>query len=130
MRRGIAVVRYADNGKAEVMLAEPLRRRREPTGSFEQQLSDGRWLLVTDRRMRNGGIAGLRIDITALKQAQAALRVSEERLARTREHLALAQRMARVGSLIREIKTGTVEWSDELYRLYGLEPGSVPQTFE
>jgi PAS domain S-box-containing protein len=130
MRRGIALGRFTDNGNAEEMLAERVRRHREAGGAFEQPLSDGRWLLVTDRRMRNGGIAGLRIDITALKQAQAALRLSEERLARNREHLALAQRMAQVGSLIREIKTGAVEWSDELYRIYGLERGSVPPSFE
>jgi PAS domain S-box-containing protein len=130
MRRGIALGRFTDNGNPEQMLAERVRRHREAGGAFEQPLSDGRWLLVTDRRMRNGGIAGLRIDITALKQAQAALRVSEERLARTREHLALAQRMAQVGSLIRDIKTGAVEWSDELYRIYGLERGSAPPAFE
>ncbi|MGH7124800.1 MAG: sensor histidine kinase, partial [Stellaceae bacterium] len=68
--------------------------------------------------------------ITALKQAQAALRVSEEGLGRTREHLALAQRMAQVGSLIRDLKTNAVEWSDELYRIYGLERGTAPPAFE
>ena len=130
MRRGIAVGRFAHAGNPEKMLAERIRRHREAGGAFEQRLADGRWLLVTDRRMRNGGIAGLRIDITALKQAQAALRVSEESLGRTREHLELAQRMAQVGSLIRDLKTNAVEWSDELYRIYGLERGTVPPGFE
>jgi two-component system, cell cycle sensor histidine kinase and response regulator CckA len=130
MRRGIALGRYAHAGDPEKMLAERIRRHREAGGAFEQQLADGRWLLITDRRMRNGGIAGLRIDITALKQAQAALRVSEERLGRTREHLELAQRTAQVGSLIRDLKTGDIEWSDELYRIYGLDPDAAPPRFD
>ncbi|HKX10187.1 MAG TPA: ATP-binding protein [Stellaceae bacterium] len=130
MRRGIAAGRFAHAGDPEKMLAERMRRHQEAGGAFEQQLTDGRWLLITDRRMRNGGIAGLRIDITALKQAQSALRVSEESLGRTREHLALAQRMAEVGSLIRDLKTGEIEWSDELYRIYGLNPDADPPRFE
>lgn len=130
MRRGLACGRFAHAGSPEEMLAERIRRHREAGGAFEQPLADGRWLLITDRRMRNGGIAGLRIDITALKQAQAALRVSEESLGRTREHLALAQRMAEVGSLIRDLKTGEIEWSDELYRIYGLDRSAAPPSFE
>jgi signal transduction histidine kinase len=38
--------------------------------AIEQHLADGRWLLISERRTSNGGIAGLRIDITALKAAQ------------------------------------------------------------
>ena len=63
--------------------------------------------------MKNGGIAGLRIDITALKQAQAALRESEERLDR-------AQAIAGIGSWELDVATGRYVWSKELYRIRGL----------
>ena len=67
--------------------------------------------------MKNGGIAGLRIDITALKQAQAALRESEERLDR-------AQAIAGIGSWELDVATGRYIWSKELYRIRGLSPES------
>src|SRR5258708_39015745 len=77
--------------RLEQWLAERLRQHREATGTTEQKLANGSWVLLTDRRMRNGGIAGLRIDISRLKAAQGALRDSEKRLDR-------AQEMAGIGS--------------------------------
>ena len=70
-------------------------------------------MLIRDRHMRNGGITGLRIDITELKTAQAASQRSEERLNR-------AQRLAAIGSDQRDLRTGEREWSDESYRIFGV----------
>lgn len=44
--------------------------------------------------------------------------------------LAEAQRLAHLGSWIGNPVEGTVEWSDEIYRLHGLEPGEVEVTPE
>ncbi|MEI6473752.1 MAG: PAS domain S-box protein, partial [Holophagaceae bacterium] len=52
-------------------------------------------------------------DITQRKQTQEGLRRSEEALAK-------AQRFARVGSWTWHIKTNRLEWSDEMYRLFGI----------
>jgi PAS domain-containing protein len=46
---------------------------------FEQRLGDGRWLRVSDRPTRDGGIVCIRTDITAQKRAMAALAESEQR---------------------------------------------------
>ena len=73
--------------------------------------------------MKNGGIAGLRIDITALKQTQAALRESEERLDR-------AQAIAGIGSWELDVATGRYIWSKELYRIRGLSPDSFDPRIE
>ena len=108
-------------GREGTWLADRLRRHREAEGAFEQRLGDGRWLLITERRMRNGGTAGLRIDITALKQAQAALRESEERLDR-------AQRIAHIGSWELDLVSGAVAWSKEMYRMRGLSPDQLLPT--
>jgi signal transduction histidine kinase/CheY-like chemotaxis protein len=51
-----------------------------------------------------------------LEQANAALRDSTEQLKR-------AQQLARVGSWVWHIKDDRTEWSDELYRLFGVDPG-------
>jgi len=54
---------------------------------------------------------------------------AEERLRRSEAQLAEAQRIAMVGSWEWEIATDTIEWSDELCRIYGIEHG-VHHTFE
>jgi PAS domain S-box-containing protein len=46
--------------------------------------------------------------------------------ARVEEELAEAQALARIGNWSWDIGTGRVTWSNELYRLFGLEPQSRP----
>jgi PAS domain S-box-containing protein len=57
-------------------------------------------------------------DITERKQAEEKLRHSEVQLAQ-------AQRLAHVGSWDWDLPTNKVTWSDELYRIFGLEPGTI-----
>jgi PAS domain S-box-containing protein len=54
------------------------------------------------------------------------LRESEARLLRSQRHLTQAQRVARIGSFERDLLTDKPYWSDECYRIIGLEPGSPP----
>jgi PAS domain S-box-containing protein len=51
-------------------------------------------------------------------------RRNEIELHRSRENMARAQRLACIGSFERDLVTGTVEWSDEMYRIMGLEIGT------
>jgi PAS domain S-box-containing protein len=114
LRANVARGRYPDaEGREDEWIALRLRGREKSEAALENRLSDGRWMLVRDRRMRNGGITGLRIDVTELKTAQAALQRSEERLNR-------AQRLAAIGSDLRDLRTGEREWSDESYRTFGV----------
>lgn len=46
------------------------------------------------------------------------------------QRLAMAQRLARLGSYDWEIATDTNRWSDELYRIYGTEPQSFNASYE
>src|SRR6266851_4094604 len=80
LRAGVARERYPEaKGHEEQWIADRLREHRDPDGAIEQQLADGRWVLITKRRLSNGWIAGLRVDISPLKAAQTALRDSERR---------------------------------------------------
>lgn len=54
----------------------------------------------------------------------------ETELELSRRLLADAQQLARIGSWEWDLATGVVTWSDELYRLYDLEPGSVEGSYE
>lgn len=52
------------------------------------------------------------------------------RLERAERQLADAQLLARVGSWEWDIGANVVWWSDELYRIYGLEPRSIEPSYE
>jgi PAS domain S-box-containing protein len=47
-----------------------------------------------------------------------------------RRQLEEAQRLARIGSWEWDITDGSVWWSDELYRIYGLKPCSIEPSYE
>jgi signal transduction histidine kinase/transcriptional regulator with PAS, ATPase and Fis domain len=123
MREALATGRYPDaTGREEQWLAERLRKHREAVESEENRLADGRWVMRSERRMADGGIAGLRIDITALKAAQESLHESQVMLNR-------AQRLSGTGSVVRNLKTNATEWSDEMYRIMGVQrEGFTPNT--
>jgi PAS domain S-box-containing protein len=63
--------------QSEDTVEEMVRQRRErlalPTGPFEQMLSDGRILLVSERQTARGSLVSVRTDITELKRTQLAL---------------------------------------------------------
>jgi diguanylate cyclase (GGDEF)-like protein/PAS domain S-box-containing protein len=65
----------APPGNEEAWIAERLAQHARKHSSFEQQMSDGRWIRVEERRTRDGGSIGIRIDITELKQREASFRL-------------------------------------------------------
>jgi len=76
LRIGIARGDYPEAaGREEEWLAERLDRLYNPTGRHEQRLSDGRCILIEERRTSDGGIIGLRVDITEMKQREASFRL-------------------------------------------------------
>ena len=52
------------------------------------------------------------------------------RLTRREQHLLAAQRISHVGSYDFDIPSNTNDWSDQLYRIYGYEPGAFMATYE
>jgi diguanylate cyclase (GGDEF)-like protein/PAS domain S-box-containing protein len=45
-----------------------------------------------------------------------------ERLRRSADHLARAQRIAHTGSIEQDLRTGAIEWFGETYQIFGLDP--------
>src|SRR5215208_4774579 len=66
----------------------------------------------------------------SLRDLQIRLGSIEASLARSRRQLSETQQLAQIGSWEWDITAGTVWWSDELFRIYGLEPGAVTPTYE
>jgi CheY-like chemotaxis protein len=75
LRIGVERGDYPDAvGHEEAWLAERLDKLQTPSGQrHEQRLADGRWLMIEERRTTDGGIIGLRVDITELKAQADAL---------------------------------------------------------
>ncbi|MCS7338549.1 MAG: PAS domain S-box protein, partial [Verrucomicrobiae bacterium] len=68
-------------------------------------------------------IMGTLVDITERKRAETALRRSQALLAE-------AQSIAHLGSWELDLTTNVLTWSDEVYRIFGLEPQEFGATYE
>ncbi len=84
-----------------------------------QQLND-----TAERRNRE--LAAIN---TRLTQEIANREKTQEQLSKRERQLAEAQRLAALGSFEWNLDTGHVQWSDELYRIYGLEPKARKASF-
>ena len=51
-----------------------VEKHQNPTGPFDQKLSNGNWIRVIERKTAEGGIVGLRIDVTKEKTEEEQLR--------------------------------------------------------
>ncbi|MDQ3751255.1 MAG: PAS domain S-box protein [Acidobacteriota bacterium] len=86
------------------------------------------WAIVSTNPIMNDnnvfvGAVGLITDITDRKLIEEKLHESEARLVE-------AQRIARIGSWEWDIVQNKITWSNELYRVFGLEPQEFDGTFE
>jgi diguanylate cyclase (GGDEF)-like protein/PAS domain S-box-containing protein len=64
----------------EAFVRETIAWHRDNSGPLERELPDGRWALITERRMPDGCIVGIRTDITNLKHTQADLAAANHRV--------------------------------------------------
>lgn len=72
MRESVALGQYRGAAEAACQWAKDrLHRHIAPNGPFDQQLADGRILRVTERRTTEGGVVGVRTDITAEREQEA-----------------------------------------------------------
>jgi PAS domain S-box-containing protein len=80
VRSAVARGQYPEaSADPEAWVEERIQRHRSGESGFELQLADGRWLRVTDRRTAEGGIVGIRTDITERRHMETELRESEAR---------------------------------------------------
>lgn len=75
-------------------------------------------IVVMDDSNQPIGMRGVNTDISERKRAEEALRQSERELAE-------AQRLAHIGSWNWDLMNNILTWSDEHYRIFGIEPGGI-----
>jgi diguanylate cyclase (GGDEF)-like protein len=81
LRAGLARGQYPQAvGREEAWVAERLAAHRAPSGPVLQELPGDRWLRIDERRTRDGGIAGVRADVTELVRRGHALQTLNEQL--------------------------------------------------
>ena len=98
---------------------------------------DGREIAIDDSaapiRVKAGRTVGVVMvfrDITERRQTEGAQRTFTRELAELRELLEDAESITHLGSWAWDIATNKVTWSEEMYRVYGREPGSNAPTYE
>ncbi|TAJ72790.1 MAG: PAS domain S-box protein [Phenylobacterium sp.] len=77
---------------------------------------------ITDRLVYVGATQ----DLTASRRAEEALRTSEAQLRRANRYLKAAQTLSRIGSFTWDVETDELDWSDENYRIWEVDPAVTP----
>jgi PAS domain S-box-containing protein len=68
--------------------------------------------------------------IELLNQVKSAGDILESRIHEKTMQLNEAQSIAHIGSWAWDVQNDVISWSDEMFRIYGFEPGSVPVDFK
>jgi PAS domain S-box-containing protein len=119
-----------DKMRVDQALTDALNGIREYDLEYRILLPDGTENIIHAQaevtRNENGDpvfMRGTVHEITERKRAEEALRLSESRLRQ-------AQELSHTGSFLHDLVSNRVWWSDEVYRIFGLDPSQPPPGFE
>lgn len=96
---------------------------------YPMRTADGEWRWMRDATtvIHDGGRpVRFRCILTDISNKHAA----QDELERSRQRLSEAQRIAKLGDWEWDIVADTITWSDECFRIFGIEPQSVELTFD
>ncbi|MGH7007508.1 MAG: PAS domain-containing sensor histidine kinase [Stellaceae bacterium] len=133
----LTLVHPDDRATYEVsMVASESGHNPEPF-KFRAIHADGavRWFhcetsLVKDAEGKPWKRVGTYRDITEEHKAQEALKALADKLRRSQEYLSQAQRLARMGSDFRDLRSDIAEWSDTSYEIFGVDKATFVPTTE
>lgn len=120
-----------DMEKVELEISESLKKGKKADLEMRLLAKNGEWRWIRTRGQavefdEDGNalrLLGSHADITLEK-------LDREELRKQERSLALAQRIANVGSWEREVNSTLGYWSDHTYRLFGYEPGEIDPSME
>ncbi|MEM1200128.1 MAG: diguanylate cyclase [Pseudomonadota bacterium] len=99
IRGGVACGQYPEAvDREEAWVEKRLEAHQNPGDPIEQRLEDGRWLRIEERKTKDGGTVGIRVDITEVKRREHEL----ERLSTTDALTGLSNRRAFMDRIAQE----------------------------
>lgn len=126
IRAGVARGQYpAAVGCEEAWIADRMARHRSANSVVEQQLADGRWLRIAERRTPDGGVVGFRVDITELKRATERAEVAAREAARLGAEINAIFELSPDGFISFDAAGRVTYANGALYALTGLAAGEV-----
>ncbi|MDM7999566.1 MAG: PAS domain S-box protein [Dehalococcoidia bacterium] len=117
------------NHRFRASAAFPLRREGKAIGALSLYSCESSAFDADQVRLLESLASDISYALDSISQeerrvhAEATLRASEERLKR-------AQEIAHIGSWELDLLNGRLTWSDEIYRIFGLQPQEFPATYE
>ncbi|MZR32525.1 PAS domain-containing sensor histidine kinase [Sneathiella litorea] len=109
-------------GCEEEWIERRIKKHQNPSEPIEQELDDGRVYRLSETKTKLGGIVSIRTNITDI-------RIREQALKESRAKLEEAQAIAHIGNWMHDSAGNTHEWSDEVFRILGYQPGEVIQSY-
>ena len=111
-------------------VAERLEKYPSDSGSVEVELSDGRWMLSTDRRTRFNGVVGIRTDITERKRAEDLRRQQEAELAQVLRRASMGEMASALAHELSQPLAVVVNYANGLLRRLDESPVNVDSARE
>ena len=103
---------FVDAAEKEAWIKKRIEAHKNPGGPVDQKLSSGEWIRIIEKKLPDGGMVGLRIDITDTKRIEVEL---EE-----------AQRISNVGSYRTDyLNDELISFSPQMARIYGLSADKI-----
>lgn len=109
-------------GREDDWIEERLESHRQANKPFEFEHMNGTIHLIFESRLSDGGLIALITDVTDRRRTEMALQASENRLYE-------AQKLARLGHWSWSLASGDVFWSEEIFRILGLDPLKTRPSF-
>ena len=114
---------YPESGEA---VGEALAREGRWVGELRHTRKDGKVIVVSSRQALQRSDDGRPIAIIELNSDVTERKRAEEQLAHTRALLERTEEITTTGGWEYDLATGTTTWTDEVYRVVGLDRGSHP----
>lgn len=126
LRTGISRGGLLGDGQSEEEIFEQeMERHRNPGVAYERQLKDGRWIRIMEKPTEDGGTAGIRTDITELKNRELEVASISSELTATSSHLNTALNNMVQGLCMFDADQRLILCNRQYLEMYGFSPEKI-----